>query len=145
MYGPFAFLIPIFVAMSTFGGERTFHVSYFPQIFTQPDWFTRILRSAVRCCWRHLSHYHKDTAQGTKIHLIGTFLAFHCVFKALKSWCQQHQDFNQSEHSTVYGDCTLGVNGILLTSSRLFYAGAMEGQMPEILSMIQVNPVILIN
>ena len=28
--------------------------------------------------------------------------------------------------------------GILLTSSRLFYAGACEGQMPEILSMIQV-------
>ena len=32
-----------------------------------------------------------------------------------------------------------GVNGILLTSSRLFYAGAVEGQMPEVLSMIQVN------
>eukprot|EP00090_Calanus_glacialis_P037224 TRINITY_DN6387_c0_g1_i1.p1 TRINITY_DN6387_c0_g1~~TRINITY_DN6387_c0_g1_i1.p1 ORF type:complete len:497 (+),score=113.46 TRINITY_DN6387_c0_g1_i1:95-1585(+) len=32
-----------------------------------------------------------------------------------------------------------GVNGILLTSSRLFYAGACEGQMPEILCMIQVN------
>jgi len=32
-----------------------------------------------------------------------------------------------------------GVNGILLTSSRLFYAGACEGQMPEILSMIQTN------
>eukprot|EP00092_Neocalanus_flemingeri_P066384 GFUD01080851.1.p1 GENE.GFUD01080851.1~~GFUD01080851.1.p1 ORF type:complete len:507 (-),score=117.75 GFUD01080851.1:107-1573(-) len=32
-----------------------------------------------------------------------------------------------------------GVNGILLTSSRLFYAGACQGQMPEILSMIQVN------
>lgn len=32
-----------------------------------------------------------------------------------------------------------GVNGILLTASRLFYAGACEGQMPEILSMIQVN------
>jgi hypothetical protein len=29
--------------------------------------------------------------------------------------------------------------GILLTSSRLFYAGACEGQMPEILSMIQVQ------
>jgi len=32
-----------------------------------------------------------------------------------------------------------GVNGILLTASRLFYAGACEGQMPEILSMIQVQ------
>uniref|UniRef100_A0A0K2TP09 Y+L amino acid transporter 2like [Apis florea] n=1 Tax=Lepeophtheirus salmonis TaxID=72036 RepID=A0A0K2TP09_LEPSM len=32
-----------------------------------------------------------------------------------------------------------GVNGILLTSSRLFYAGAVENQMPEILSMIQVS------
>ena len=35
--------------------------------------------------------------------------------------------------------CFGGVNGILLTSARLFYAGGLEGQMPEILSMIQVD------
>ncbi|KAK7583778.1 hypothetical protein V9T40_004741 [Parthenolecanium corni] len=33
------------------------------------------------------------------------------------------------------------VNGILLTTSRLFFAGAREKQMPEILTMIQINKV----
>ena len=69
MYGKFAIIIPIFVAMSTFGGEV----------------------SGVTNC-----------------------------------------------HANVT-NVTQGVNGILLTSSRLFYAGACNGQMPEILSMIQVD------
>ena len=33
------------------------------------------------------------------------------------------------------------VNGNILTTSRLFYAGAREGQMPEVLSMIQISRV----
>jgi len=33
--------------------------------------------------------------------------------------------------------CFGGVNGILLTSARLFYAGGLEGHMPEVLSMLQ--------
>ena len=32
-----------------------------------------------------------------------------------------------------------GTNGNLLTSSRLFYAVSVEGQLPQVLSMIQVN------
>ena len=32
-----------------------------------------------------------------------------------------------------------GVNGILFTSSRLFYAGAEYQQMPQVLSMISMN------
>lgn len=35
--------------------------------------------------------------------------------------------------------CFGGVNGILLTSARLFYAGGIEGQMPGVLSMLQIT------
>jgi hypothetical protein len=44
-----------------------------------------------------------------------------------------------TSHLSGVRNISVVVTGILLTSSRLFYAGACEGQMPEILSMIQVH------
>ena len=83
MYGSLAFMIPVFVAMSTFGGVNGI-----------------LLTSSRYVC-------------------------------AMNS--------NTLNQMLPLLKCCLFYNKHLLLHFRLFYAGAVEGQMPEILAMIQVN------
>ena len=82
MYGSFAFLVPVFVALSTFGGVN-----------------------------------------GTL--LTSSRYVYFNQFIVIEALCLNKPEYN--------------VTNKLVSVFRLFYAGAVEGQMPEILSMIQVN------
>ena len=84
----------------------------------------------------------------TSVYLL-TIIAFHTILSV--SEALGSETVAVSFGNKMYGDFSWiipvfvamstfgGANGNLLTSSRLFYAGSVEGQLPQVLSMIQVN------